>query len=158
MRRLKFITLLITGAFLGLCLTTTSCKGSAGKKVASEAMQLLEKEAGSIERNAGRIEKAAVGVEESSGKLSREAEDELNSYSKYRKAKKWEERIENTFGADEEVETTPQPVATTCSYCQGNRMVYATDAYGNVVFDYNGNPQVAYCPQCGGNGVVVTYQ
>lgn len=84
MRRLKIITLLITGAFLGLCLTTTSCKGSAGKKVASEAIeaiQLLEKEAGSIERNAGRIEKAAVGVEESSGKLSREAEDELNSYS-----------------------------------------------------------------------------
>lgn len=87
MRRLKFITLLISGASLGLCLTTTSCKGSSGKKVASEAMQLLEKESGSLERNAVRIEKAAVSVEESSGKLSKEAEDELSSYSKYRKTK-----------------------------------------------------------------------
>ena len=98
MRRLKFITSLITGASLGLCLTTTSCKGSAGKKVASEAMQLLEKESGSLERNAGRIEKAAVGVEESSGKLSREAEDELNSYSKYRKTKKMERKNRQLLG------------------------------------------------------------
>ena len=149
---------MISGASLGLCLITTSCKGSAGKKVASEAMQLLEKESGSLERNAVRIEKAAVSVEESSGNLSRDAEDELNSYSKYRKAKKWQDRIENTFEADGEVETTSQPVAITCPYCQGNRMVYATDAYGNVVFDYNGNPQVIYCPNCQGNGQVIVYQ
>lgn len=158
MRRLKFITLLIAGASFGLCLITTSCKGSAGKKVASEAMQLLEKESGGLERNAGRIEKAAVSVEESSGNLSRDAEDELDSYSKYRKAKKWQNRIENTFEADGEVETTSQPVAIICPYCQGNRMVYATDAYGNVVFDYNGNPQVIYCPNCQGNGQVIVYQ
>lgn len=156
MRRLKFITLLISGASLGLCLTTTSCKGSAGKKVASEAMQLLEKESGSLERNAVRIEKAAVSVEESSGKLSKEAEDELSSYSKYRKTKKWEERIDNCLGNDDE--PVSQPVAIICPQCQGNRMVYATDAYGNVVFDYNGNPQVIYCPNCQGNGQVIVYQ
>lgn len=158
MRKFTLTTFLIACAFLGLCLTTTSCKGSSGKKAASEAMKLLEKESGSLERNAGRVERAAVSAEESSGRLSQEAEEEYNTYSRYRKTKKWQDRIENALGEDEEVETTPQPVTITCPYCQGNRMVYATDAYGNMVFDYYGNPQVVYCPQCGGNGVVVTYQ
>lgn len=156
MRRLKFISLLITGASFGLCLITTSCKGSAGKKVASEAMQLLEKESGSLERNAVRIEKAAVSVEESSGNLSRDAEDEINSYSKYRKAKKWEERIDNCLGNDDE--PVSQPVAITCPQCQGNGIVYATDIYGNVIYDYYGNPQVVYCPKCRGNKQIVVYQ
>lgn len=39
MRRLKNITLLITGASLGLCLD----KGSAGEKATSEALQLFHK-------------------------------------------------------------------------------------------------------------------
>lgn len=36
----------VAGAFLGLCLTTTSCNGSAGKKAATEVIKAFEKESG----------------------------------------------------------------------------------------------------------------
>lgn len=157
MRRFTMTFWVVAGAFLGLCLTTTSCNGSAGKKAATEVIKAFEKESGSLERNAGRFERAAVSAEESSGKLSKEAEEEYNTYSKYRKAKRSADRAQEFFEEDEQ-QATPQAVTITCPYCQGNGMVYATDAYGNVVFDYYGNPQVTFCPKCQGNGQVVVYQ
>lgn len=153
MKKVIYITLLVT-----CVISLSSCKGSGGKKVATEAIEFIEKEAGSLERNAGRLERGASIVEENANKLNESAEDEYSIYRKYRKAKKWKDRIENSFGEDEEVETAPQPVTVSCSHCQGNGMVYATDMYGNLIYDYYGNPQVVYCPQCGGNRVVVTYQ
>lgn len=156
MKKVIYITLLIT-----CVISLSSCRGSGGKKVATEALEFIEKEAGSLERNAGRLERGAMVVEENANKASKSAEEEYNSYNsyqRYRKAKKWQDRIENCFEEDEEVETTPRPVTITCPHCQGNGMVYATDMYGNLIYDYYGNPQVVYCPQCGGNRVVVTYQ
>ena len=153
MKKVIYITLLVTSV-IGL----SSCRGSGGKKVATEALEFIEKEAGSLERNAGRLERGALVVEENANKASKSAEEEYNSYQKYRKAKKWQDRIENCFEEEENVETTPQPVTIPCPHCQGNGMVYATDMYGNLIYDYYGNPQVVYCPQCGGNRVVVTYQ
>lgn len=156
MKKVIYITLLVT-----CVISLSSCRGSGGKKVATEAFEFIEKEAGSLERNAGRLERGAMVVEENANKASKSAEEEYNSYNsyqKYRKAKKWQDRIENCFDEDENVETTPQPVTIPCPHCQGNGMVYATDMYGNLIYDYYGNPQVVYCPQCGGNRVVVTYQ
>lgn len=153
MKKVIYITLLVT-CVIGL----SSCRGCGGKKVATETLEFIEKEAGSLERNAGRLERGAPVVEENANKVIKSAEEEYNScnnYRKYRNAKKWEDRIENYLEDDE---TTPQPVTVPCPHCQGNGMVYATDMYGNVVFDSYGNPQVINCPQCGGNGVVVTYQ
>lgn len=156
MKKVIYITLLVT-----CVISLFSCRGSGGKKVATESLEFIEKEAGSLERNAGRLERGAMVVEENANKASNSAEEEYNSYNsyqKYRKAKKWQDRIENCFEEDEEVETTPQPVTIPCPHCQGNGMVYATDMYGNLIYDYYGNPQVVYCPQCGGNGVVVVNQ
>ena len=151
-----FQLLLLVTCVIGL----SSCRGSGGKKVATETLEFIEKEAGSLERNAGRLERGASVVEENANKVIKSAEEEYNScnnYRKYRNAKKWEDRIEN-YLEDEDNGTAPQPVTVPCPHCQGNGMVYATDMYGNVVFDYYGNPQVVNCPQCGGHGVVVTYQ
>ena len=156
MKRFTMSFCVVAGTFLGLCLTTTSCNGSAGKKAATEVIKAFEKESGSLERNAGRFERAAVSAEGSSGKLSKEAEEEYSTYSKYRKAKKWGERVDNCLGNDDESE--PQAVTITCPQCQGNGIVYATDMYGNVIYDYYGNAQTTYCPNCQGNGPVVVYQ
>ena len=156
MKNLFYLTFVVA-----CVISLSSCRGSGGKKVATETLEFIEKEAGSLERNAGRLERGAMGVEENANKASKSAEEEYNSYNsyqKYRKAKKWQDRIENCFEEDEEVETTPQPVTIPCPHCQGNGMVYATDMYGNLIYDYYGNPQVVYCPQCGGNGVVVVNQ
>ena len=153
MKKVIYITILVT-CVIGL----SSCRGSGGKKVATEALEFIEKEAGCLERNAGRLERGTLVVEENANKAGKSAEEEYNSYQNYRKAKKLQDRIENCFEADEEVETTPQPVTVPCPHCQGNGMVYATDIYGNLIYDYYGNTQVVYCPQCGGNRVVVTYQ
>ena len=139
-------------------ISLSSCRGSGGKKVATETLEFIEKEAGSLERNAGRLERGALEVEENASRVSKSAEEGCNNYQNYRKAKKWQERIENYLEDDEEFETTPQPVTVQCPHCQGNGRAYATDMYGNIIFDYYGNPQVVYCPQCAGNRVVVTYQ
>ena len=140
MNKVIFITLLVT-----CVIDLSSCRGSGGKKVATEALEFIEKEAGNLERNAGRLERGAMVVEENANKASKSVEEEYNSYNssqKYRIAKKWQDRIENCFEEDENVETTHQTVTISCPHCQGNGMVYATDMYGNLIYDYYGNPQV----------------
>ena len=75
MKQVICITLLVTSV-IGL----SSCRGSGGKKVATEALEFIEKEAGSLERNAGRLERGALVVEENANKASKSAEEEYNSY------------------------------------------------------------------------------
>lgn len=130
----KVICITLLGVFvIGL----SSCGGSSGKRAATEVIESIEKEAGSLERNVGRMERSTKNANKAS------------------KSRRRHNRGDNCY---EETETTPQPVTVPCPHCQGNGMVYATDMYGNLIYDYYGNPQVVYCPQCGGKGVVVTYQ
>lgn len=142
---------------ISLCISATSCKGPVAKKVGTEAVEMLEKKGGSLEHNAGRLEREATIVEGNSGDVENTTDDIIDGYKKYRKAKRLQEKIDNILG-DDDGEPTPQATTITCPTCQGNGAVYATDAYGNVIFDYNGNPQIVYCPQCGGNRIVVVYQ
>lgn len=152
MKNVQILFCFTISILIGVCLLLSSCKGSGGKKAATEAMEFLEKETGSIERNASRIEK------DNASKLHNNLQEEYGSYSKYRRAKQRVEKIDKYLGEDEDPESTPQPVSIDCPRCQGNGMVYMTDMYGNVVFDYYGNPQVVTCPNCGGTRQVVVYQ
>lgn len=158
MKKVHITSCLVASILIGVSLGFGSCRGSGGKKIATETMEFLEKEAGSLERNVGRIEKGAASMGDDAGRLGNDAREEYDSYSKYRKIKKSAKRANDFFEEDDEAERTPQPVYTICPQCQGNGMVYMTDIYGNMVFDYYGNPQVTYCPRCGGIGQIVIYQ
>ena len=78
MKKVIYITILVS-CVIGF----SSCRGSGGKKVATEALEFIEKEAGSLERNAGRLERGAMVVEENANKASKSAEEEYNSYNSY---------------------------------------------------------------------------
>ena len=80
MKKVIYITLLVT-CVIGL----SSFRGSGWKKVATEALEFIEKEAGSLERNAGRLARGAMVVEENANKASKSAEEEYNSYNSYQK-------------------------------------------------------------------------
>lgn len=157
MRNIHILPCLTLSLLFGVCLMFSSCRGSGGKKVATEAIEFFEKEAGGIERNATRLEKGASSIGDDASKVNSKTQERYSG-SGLRRAKKASEQIDGLFGEDEEPERMPQPVAVICPQCQGAGMVYMTDMYGNVVFDYYGNPQVVPCPNCGGTGQVVTYQ
>ena len=127
---------LMVSLLVGACFLSTSCRGAGGKKAATEAVEYVERKAATMGDDASR--------------LSRESEEEYSSYSNYRKARKLQDRIDRISEEDEETGGMSQPVTIPCPHCQGNGMVYVTDTYGNMMFDYYGNPQVTYCPQCGG--------
>lgn len=146
------IMLAIAVLMLGL----SSCRGSAGKKAATEAVEFFEKKGGSL------LEKEGASALERSG--SRIAEEEESAAQKAWKNKRRAERVQDfldDMSEDEEEETPqyqPQPIAILCGRCGGNGRVYMVDYYGNVMLDMYGNPQVTLCPACGGSGQQIVYQ
>ena len=152
------IVLLFFCAFVTI--SFSSCKGSGGKRTATEAIEFIEKKtagkaASSIEREAGQIERT---IEEN-------ADDAYNSTSSRRVRRLRHSFDEGNDGNEDNIdnneeygETTTQAYTTVCPYCNGGGIVYARDIYGNVLIDYYGNPQTTVCGNCGGNGQVIVYQ
>lgn len=142
------LTIMLFFSVLGLTFFT-SCKGSAGKKAATETLEFIEKEAAS---------KAASSVEREAGQVERAIEE--NADDAYRSTRSSRPRHYSSYDDDDNdyEDTQSQANYATCPYCNGGGIVYATDMYGNVLVDYYGNPQTITCGNCGGSGQVIVYQ
>lgn len=107
----------------------------------------------------GSSSKAIRGAEKliEKGKTISKETSELEKTGAYKhyKSKQYEEKIENFFD-DDQPAYNYSPNYVTCSRCNGQGFLYATDSYGNIIFDYFGNYQVVGCPVCGGTGVVLS--
>lgn len=146
-----YLTIMLFFSVLGLTFLT-SCKGSAGKKAATETLEFIEKKAAS---------KAASSVEREAGQVERAVEENADdAYRSTRSSRPSRPRHYSSYGDDDNEygETTPQAYYATCPYCNGGGIVYATDMYGNVLVDYYGNPQTTTCGNCRGSGQVIVYQ
>lgn len=142
MRTLSNTLLLICA--IALSLSATSCRGSAGKKAATEALELIEKKAGS---------KAASAIEREAAQAERSAVREAEEYNAGRRRTS-RPRHHSSYDSDES-EYEPQYYWVTCSQCGGVGAVYIVDYYGNIQYDYYGNPVVSQCPSCGGAGSIL---
>lgn len=136
--------LLFMAAIL-LAFSVCSCRGSASKKAATEAWELIEKKAGSkaasaIEREAAQSEKSAV----------REAEE--YETGRTRRPRPRHQSYDDNSGSQ------PQCYSVQCNQCGGAGVVYMVDYYGNIQCDYYGNPIVGQCPSCGGAGSILVYE
>lgn len=130
----------------------TSCKGSAGKKAATETLEFIEKKAAS---------KAASSVEREAGQVERAIEENADdAYRSTRSSRPSRPRHYSSYDDDDNdyEDTQSQVNYATWPYCNGGGIVYATDMYGNVLVDYYGNPQTITCGNCGGSGQVIVYQ
>lgn len=145
----SILTILLSFSVLGLTFIT-SCKGSAGKKAATETLEYIERKA---------ADKAASSVEREVGQV--ECAVEENADDAYRSTRKTSRpRHHSSYDDDDNdyEDTQLQAYYATCPYCNGGGIVYATDMYGNVLADYYGNPQTSSCVNCGGSGQVIVYQ
>ena len=126
---MKYFSIILMFVVAMVC---PSCKGSSGKKAASEAVKYFEKKGGKL--------------------LEKEESNSINNYKNYRRVKKAEDFVEGVM--------TPNSKSVTvrCSQCSGYGAVYLVDEYGYYVYDYYGNPQVITCPSCGGTGQKIVYQ
>ena len=79
MRNKRILPYLMLSLLFGVYLMSSSCRGSGGKKVATEAMEFLEKEAGSIERNATPLEKGVSSMGDDASKVNSKAQERYNS-------------------------------------------------------------------------------
>lgn len=131
-------------SFFIIAILLCSCKGSGGKKIATEATEFIEKKAGKyLNRDAKTFES-----EESSA---------LRTYKNKRRADRLRENIDEHLEEDAE-EYVPQQIVIQCTQCNGGGIVYVVDGFGNIVTDYYGNAQTMYCPNCKGQGRIVVYQ
>lgn len=144
------LTIMLFFSVLGFTFFT-SCKGSAGKKAATETLEFIEKKAAS---------KAASSVEREAGQVERAIEENADdAYRSTRSSRPSRPRHYSSYDDDNDYEDTQsQANYATCPYCNGGGIVYATDMYGNVLVDYYGNPQTITCGNCGGSGQVIVYQ
>lgn len=145
------LTIMLFFSVLGLTLFT-SCKGSAGKKAATETLEFIEKKAAN---------KAASSVEREAGQVERAIEENADdAYRSTRSSRPSRPRHHSSYDDDDNdyEDTQSQAYYATCPYCNGGGIVYATDMYGNVLVDYYGNPQTITCGNCGGSGQVIVYQ
>lgn len=132
---------------IALSFSATSCRGSAGKKAATEALELIEKKAGS---------KAASAIEREAAQAERSAVREVEEYNAGR-SRTSRPHHHSSYDNDES-EYEPQYYTVTCSQCGGAGAVYMVDYYGNIQYDYYGNPIVSQCPSCGGAGSILVSQ
>lgn len=145
------LTIMLFFSVLGLTFFT-SCKGSAGKKAATETLEFIEKKAAS---------KAASSVEREAGQVERAIEENADdAYRSTRSSRPSRPRHYSSYDDDDNdyEDTQSQANYATCQYCNGGGIVYATDMYGNVLVDYYGNPQTITYGNCGGSGQVIVYQ
>lgn len=136
----KFIVLFLICVFASFL---TGCKGSAGKKAATEALEFIEKRGAS---------KAGSTIEREAAQAERSAAKESEGYNGYRS------RRPRHHSYDDDGSYTPQSYTVQCSQCGGSGAVYVVDYYGNIQYDYYGNPVISQCPSCGGAGTVVVSQ
>lgn len=101
---------------------------------ASKAKPIIEKV---IEREGAQVEKSAI----------KEAEE----FSARRK--RVSRPRHHSLGDD----SYSQPSSTyiQCSQCNGAGAVYIIDYYGNIQYDYYGNPMITQCTNCGGAGSIL---
>lgn len=145
----SILTILLSFSVLGLTFLT-SCKGSAGKKAATETLEYIERKA---------ADKAASSVEREAGQVERAVEEDADdAYRSTRKTSRPRHHSSYDDDDNEYEETAPQAYYATCPYYNGGGIVYATNMYGNVLVDYYGNPQTSSCGNCGGSGQVIVYQ
>lgn len=146
----KFTTIL--SILFVSAISFTSCKGSAGKKAATETLEFIERKAAS---------KAASSVEREAGQVERALEENADdAYRSTRSSRPSRPRHHSSYddGDNDYEDTQSQAYYATCPYCNGGGIIYATDMYGNVLVDYYGNPQTITCGNCGGSGQVIVYQ
>lgn len=142
----KVIDILVLSMIAMMCMSfLTCCKGSSGRKVATEAVEFLERKAGSkatstIEREVGQAERNVV------------RETEGSSSSRSSRPRRYRHSSYDDNSCDTQVYTVP------CSQCGGHGAVYVLDYYGNVQYDYYGNPVVNRCAYCNGTGAVLVTQ
>lgn len=152
MRNLVHITVILT---IGVVMfTLSSCRGSAGKKAATEALEYMERKGGTL------LEKEGASTLERQGGRTLEEEESAaeRAWKNKRRADKVQDILDGMSEDEEEPQYQPQPVAVMCGQCSGSGMVYMVDYYGNVMYDMYGNPQVTACPVCGGSGQQIVYQ
>lgn len=138
-------------ALTTLCIISfslTGCRGSAGKKAATKTIELIKKKGGAskaattIEREAPQMERNAV--REAEGYNTRGSRTYRPRYSSY-------DEDESSYQPHESSHQPPI-YSVQCSQCGGSGMVYIVDFYGNIQYDYYGNPVISQCPSCGGIG------
>lgn len=133
-------------ALISICLLSlalTGCRGSAGKKVATEALEIIEKKGAS---------KAASAIERDAAQIERSATREAEGYNSSRSRSY---RPRHSSYDEDESSYQPQVYTVQCSQCGGSGAVYMVDYYGNIQFDYYGNPVINQCPSCGGAGSIL---
>ncbi|MBD5194922.1 MAG: hypothetical protein HDS71_08880 [Bacteroidales bacterium] len=127
------------------CLTFfSSCRGSAGKKAAKDVLELIEKKAGS---------KAATAIEREAAQTERTVVRETEEYNAGRSRSA--RRRHHSSHEDDDSYHQPQVYSVQCRQCGGAGAVYMVDYYGNIQYDYYGNPMVSQCPSCGGSGAIL---
>lgn len=141
----RYIILALTTLCL-FSISFTSCRGSASKKAATEAMEFLEKRGAS---------KGASTIEREAAQAERNAARETESYNTGRSST-YKARRSHYDGDESSYQN--QTYAIQCSQCGGGGVVYLLDYYGNIQLDYYGNPVIRQCPNCGGTGSVIVTQ
>lgn len=126
-----------------LSFSMTGCRGSAGKKAATEAIELIEKKGAS---------KAATTIEREASQVERNAVREAEGYNTGRRSTY---RPRHSSYDEDESSYQPQVYSVQCSQCGGSGAVYVLDYYGNIQYDYYGNPVISQCPSCGGAGSIL---
>lgn len=129
-----------------LCVFSISlagCRGSAGKKAATEALELIERKGAS---------KAATAIEREASQVERSAVREAEGYNSGRTRTY---RPRHSSYDENESSYQPQVYTVQCAQCGGSGAVYMVDYYGNIQYDYYGNPLISECPSCGGAGSVL---
>lgn len=126
-----------------LTISLSGCRGSAGKRATTEAIEFIERKtassgASAIEREVSQVERGTIREAESynSGR-SRTHRPRHNSYD------------------EEESSYQTQVHTVACSQCGGGGTVYVLDYYGNMQYDYYGYPVISQCPSCGGSGYIL---
>lgn len=131
---------LILFTLCSISISLAGCRGSAGKKAATEALELIERKGAS---------KAASAIEREASQVERSAAREAEGYNSGRTRTY---RPRHSSYDEEESSYQPQVYTVQCSQCGGSGAVYMVDYYGNIQYDYYGNPVISQCPSCGGAG------
>lgn len=110
------LTIMLFFSVLGLTFFT-SCKGSAGKKAATETLEFIEKKAAS---------KAASSVEREAGQVERAIDENADdAYRSTRSSRPSRPRHYSSYDDDDNdyEDTQSQANYATCPYCNGGGIV-----------------------------------
>ncbi len=134
----KILTLSILSILL---FAMTGCRGSASKRAATEVLELIEQKGAS---------KAASTIEREASQIERNAAMETEGYNAGRSRTR-----RPHHSSSDESSYQSQVYSVQCSQCGGSGVVYVLDYYGNIQYDYYGNPAMSKCSNCGGAGSIL---